>query len=66
MVGLRICCIFATRLRNKVEQLKIKIMVTIKFINVNGKGQMTVKDSQKENVINSLLAVGYGILKIEQ
>lgn len=38
-------------------------MVTIKFINVNGKGQMTVKDSQKENVINSLLAVGYGILK---
>lgn len=28
-------------------------MVTIKFINVNGKGQMTVKDSQKENVINS-------------
>ena len=37
-------------------------MVTIKFINVNGKGQMTVK----ENVINSLLAVGYGILKIEQ
>lgn len=35
-------------------------MVTIKFINVNG------KDSQKENVINSLLAVGYGILKIEQ
>lgn len=60
------CCIFATLLRNKVEQLKYKIMVTIKFINVNGKGQMTVKDSQKENVINSLLAVGYGILKIEQ
>lgn len=59
-------CIFAPLLRNKVEQLKIKIMVTIKFINVNGKGQMTVKDSQKENVINSLLAVGYGILKIEQ
>lgn len=58
--------IFATCLRNKVEQLKIKIMVTIKFINVNGKGQMTVKDSQKENVINSLLAVGYGILKIGQ
>lgn len=28
-------------------------MVTIKFINVNGKGQMTIKDSQKENVINS-------------
>lgn len=23
-------------------------MVTIKFINVNGKGQMTVKESQKE------------------
>jgi hypothetical protein len=41
-------------------------MVTIKFINVNGKGQMTVKDSKKENVINSLLALGYGILKIEQ
>ena len=41
-------------------------MCTIKFINVNGKGQMTVKDCQKENVINSLLAVGYGILKIEQ
>ena len=60
------CCIFATQLRNKVEQLKYKIMVTIKFINVNGKGQMTVKDSQKENVVNSLLAVGYGILKIEQ
>lgn len=34
-------------------------MVTIKFTNVNGKGQ-------KESVINSLLAVGYGILKIEQ
>ena len=46
--------------------IKNKIMVTIKFINVNGKGQMTVKDSQKENVINSLLAVGYGILGIEQ
>lgn len=46
--------------------IKIKIMVTIRFINVNGKGQMTVKDSQKENVINSLLAVGYGILGIEQ
>lgn len=28
-------------------------MVTIKFIDVNGKGQMTIKDSQKENVINS-------------
>ena len=41
-------------------------MVTIKFINANGKGQMTVKDSQKENVVNSLLAVGYCILKIEQ
>lgn len=27
-------------------------MVTIKFINVNGKGQMTVKDSQKENVLD--------------
>ena len=41
-------------------------MVTIKFINEDGKGQITVKESQKENVINSLLAVGYGILKIEQ
>lgn len=41
-------------------------MVTIKFINVEGKGQVTVKDSQKEDVINRLLAVGYGILKIEQ
>lgn len=41
-------------------------MITIKFINVNGKGQITVKDSQKEDVINMLLAVGYGILKIEQ
>lgn len=25
-------------------------MVTIKFINVNGKGQMTVKDSQKKTL----------------
>ena len=41
-------------------------MVTIKFIGVNGKGQMTVKDSQKENVISSLLAVGYCILGIEK
>ena len=41
-------------------------MVTIKFINVSGKGRVTVKDSQKENVINNLLAVGYGILSIEQ
>ena len=41
-------------------------MVTIKFINVNGKGQITVKDSQKENAINNLLSVGYDILKIEQ
>lgn len=41
-------------------------MITIKFINVDGEGQITVKDSQKENVINNLLAVGYGILKIEQ
>lgn len=40
-------------------------MITIKFIGLNGKGQMTVKESQKESVINSLLAVGYGILKIE-
>lgn len=41
-------------------------MVTIKFINENGHGQVTVKDSLKESVINSLLATGYGILKIEQ
>lgn len=41
-------------------------MVTIKFMDVNGKGQITVKDYQKEEVINSLLAVGYVILKIEQ
>ena len=41
-------------------------MITIKFINENGKGQMTIKESQKESVINSLLAVGYGILKIEE
>lgn len=40
-------------------------MVTITFINANGKGQITVKDSQKENVINSLFAVGYSILKIK-
>ena len=58
--------IFATDLETKLNPLKYEIMVTIKFINVNGKGQMTVKESQKENVINSLLAVGYGILKIEQ
>lgn len=58
--------IFATEIRNKVKQLNIKIMVTIKFIGVNGKGQMTVKDSQKENVITSLLAVGYCILGIEK
>lgn len=37
-------------------------MVTIKFIGVNGKGRMTVKDS----VISSLLAVGYCILGIEK
>ena len=41
-------------------------MVTIKFIGINGKGQMTVKDIQKENVITSLLAVGYCILGIEK
>lgn len=41
-------------------------MITIKFINEKGRGQMTVKESQKEDVINSLLAVGYGILKIEE
>lgn len=53
-------------IKKQVEHLKYKIMVTIKFINVNGKGQMTVKDSQKESVITSLLAVGYGILSIEK
>ena len=42
----------------------MKAMVTIKFINLNGQGQMTVKAYQKENVIASLLAVGYVILKI--
>lgn len=41
-------------------------MVTIKFIGINGKGQMTVKDSQKESVITSLLSVGYCILGIEK
>lgn len=41
-------------------------MVTIKFIDVNGEGQVTVKDSQKESVITSLRAVGYGILSIEE
>lgn len=41
-------------------------MVTIKFINVNDKGQITIKDSQKEDVINSLIAVGYFILSIEK
>lgn len=41
-------------------------MITIKFINENGKGQVTVKENQKEYVIDCLLAVGYGILKIEQ
>lgn len=40
-------------------------MVTIQFINSNGQGQMTVKASQKDNVIASLLSVGYVILKIE-
>lgn len=48
------------------KHLNIEIMVTIKFINEKENGQITVKESQKENVINSLLAVGYGILKIEQ
>lgn len=41
-------------------------MITIKFINGNGQGQMTVSDYQKDNVINSLLAVGYVILEINQ
>lgn len=41
-------------------------MITIRFINVDGEGQVTVKKSQQESVIDSLLAVGYGILKIEE
>lgn len=41
-------------------------MVTIKFINLDGKGQMTIKESQKENVINSLLKIGYSVLSVEQ
>lgn len=41
-------------------------MVTIKFINVNSKGQMTIKDSQKEHVLNTLLSLGYSILSIEE
>lgn len=41
-------------------------MITIKFIDEEGKGQITVKNSLKENVINSLIAVGYVILKIEE
>lgn len=41
-------------------------MITIKFINEQGEGQMTIKNSLKEDVISSLLAVGYGILKIEE
>ena len=41
-------------------------MVTIQFINAKGQGQMTVNDFQKENAINSLLAVGYAILKINK
>ena len=47
-------------------QYKIKdiAMVTIKFINAKGQGQMTITASHKENVIASLLAVGYVILQI--
>lgn len=41
-------------------------MITIKFIGVDGKGQMAVKDSQKESAITSLLSVGYCILGIEK
>jgi hypothetical protein len=41
-------------------------MVTIKFINADSKGQITVKDTQKEEVINSLLECGYIILRIEK
>ena len=41
-------------------------MVTIKFTSANHQGQITIASSQKENVINSLLSVGYVILKIEQ
>ena len=41
-------------------------MITIEFINENGKGNITVKKSQKEYVLECLLGVGYGILKIEE
>ena len=39
-------------------------MVTIKFISANGQHQLTVSDSQKNNAINTLLVLGYVILKI--
>lgn len=41
-------------------------MITIKFIGLQGEGQVTIKNSQKKDVIDMLLAVGYGILKIEE
>ena len=39
-------------------------MVTINFINAKGQHQLTVSDSQKKNAINTLLVLGYVILKI--
>lgn len=41
-------------------------MVTIEFSGKYGSGEVTVKGSQKESVIDSLRAVGYNILKIEE
>ena len=40
-------------------------MTTIKFIKSGHKGQMTVENSKKNEVINSLLAVGYAIVNIK-
>lgn len=41
-------------------------MTTIHFIGLDGKGQVTVKNSLSESVVTNLLAVGYGILSIEK
>lgn len=41
-------------------------MITIKFISKEDLGQVTVKESQVENVIHSLIAVGYRILEVEK
>lgn len=40
-------------------------MVTVRFLSMTGCSQITVKESQQENVINALLGVGYVILGIE-